>query len=97
MRAELTPELEKRAEEGIPKRSSHKQTFNRIDPDVKAFAKMLTPKYARRIRHNPKMFKARVASLLKFHLPPYPRRGGRPISDRITRAVRLKLDTSPVI
>lgn len=73
-------------------RLSDRRSVGRIEADVHAFAEALTKKYGPRIRRNPKMFKSRVFSLLRFHLPPYPRQRGRPTSGRITMAVAMFLN-----
>lgn len=68
---------------------SDRPSTGSLADDARSFSEMLMSKYASRIRRAPKDFKARVISLFRFNLPPYPRPGGRRPSRQISQATEM--------
>ena len=61
-----------------------------MNDDVVTFVQTLAAKYPDRFQRRAKQAKARVVTLLKLHMRPFPKRSGRPKDPRITEALRLK-------
>jgi hypothetical protein len=60
-----------------------------LEADIVQFAESLRVKWAKRMDKRQKAFKARVISLIRVHLPPFPKPSGRPMQDYITRATEM--------
>ena len=86
---ELLKKAESKKKRKEARRAVH-PTEDTMNGDVKAFVEMLEAKYPERFRHRAKQAKARVITLVKLHLRPYPKRSGRPKDPRITEALQLK-------
>jgi hypothetical protein len=63
-----------------------------LEKQASEFAKALKASFGPWIKESPRAFKKRVLSLLRSHLPPYPRPGGRRRFPHITTAVKLYRD-----
>jgi len=76
----------KRKKKRRPKRVSPTDPLNRM---VKRFVAELRQEYPDRFKRRAKPFKERVLSLIRLHLPPYPKPGGRPPKPSITKAAEM--------